>query len=481
MAPWVGYIRVSSVGGRKGDRFHSPDEQAAAIQAWADRQGQAVVVLEPELDESGGRADRPKLTEAVEGIEQGRYAGLVVAYMSRAMRSTKHLLAMWDRIEDAGGHVVTIRENIDTSTATGRMQRTMLAAIDEHELDIHRERFANLRESATARGIWQRRQTPTGYRRDDETRKLVPDERADEVRCAFRDRAAGRPLTQVATELEMTTSGARQLLRNRVYLGELHVGEHVNKNAHPPLVDEALFLAAQAQAGAPRPGRGQAEPALLASLVRCCGCSHVMTRGSSGTRKVYGCPTRHSLGRCAAPATVTVDLLDRHVEDVALRELAQLAATATDDGDALDEARATLRKAEGELEAFLEAVDTAGIGSQTAAAAIRSRTERIETARETVERIAASQAAAPAGAILDEWPRLTIGERNHVLRGLLDCVLVERSGGRGVIRPLVDRVRVVRFGAGVAPPAKRGGNAIPLAAIRLPDADDPAVLRVAGP
>src|SRR5712692_7995934 len=327
MPPWLGYRRVSHVGGRSGDRFHSPNEQADVIRAWAKARRERVEMLAPELDESGGRADRPILTAAVERVERGEARGIVVAYLSRASRSVRHLLELWDRIEAAGGQVIAVAENVDTSTPAGRLTRTMLAAIAEHELDLHRDRFEQLRRSATERGIWQRRQTPRGYRRDPVTRRLVPDRRADEVREAFRARADGESPARIAERLGMTPSGVRQLLSNRVYLGELRVGEHVNAAAHEPLVDPDSWEAAQRTVA--RPARSQGPPALLAGLARCAGCGHLLTRGGSAARPVYVCPRNHSGGRCPEPAAVTASLLDAYVERFALAELRELVVTAT--------------------------------------------------------------------------------------------------------------------------------------------------------
>jgi DNA invertase Pin-like site-specific DNA recombinase len=258
MALWVGYRRVSHVGARAGDRFHSPEEQADVIRAWVKRRGDRVDLPAPELDESGGNANRPILAAAVERVERGEVCGIVVAYLSRASRSVRHLLELWDRIEAAGGQVVAVSESIDTSTPAGRLNRTMLAAIAEHELDLHQERFENLRRTATERGIWQRRQTPRGYCRDEATRRLIADERADEVRAAFQARASGESPVRIAERLGMTPSGVRQLLANRVYLGELRVGEHVNPTAHEPLVDLDTWRAVQQRTVArpPRSTRG---------------------------------------------------------------------------------------------------------------------------------------------------------------------------------------------------------------------------------
>lgn len=41
---------------------------------------------------------------------------------------------------------------------------------------------------------------------------------------------------RIAEALDMTPSGAQQLLRNRGYLVQLHVGSYVDEVAHEPLV-----------------------------------------------------------------------------------------------------------------------------------------------------------------------------------------------------------------------------------------------------
>src|SRR4029078_8832412 len=72
-------------------------------------------------------------------------------------------------------------------------------------------------------------------------RRLVPDDQADEVARAFRDRQAGTSILEFAGRLAMTRSGMRALLRNRVYLGELRDGDYVNPRAHAAIVDAPTF------------------------------------------------------------------------------------------------------------------------------------------------------------------------------------------------------------------------------------------------
>lgn len=474
MKPWCGYVRVSHVGERSGDSFRSPEDQAASIEAWAKARNDTVVMLEPELDASGGDSSRPILTQAVEAIEAGQYRGLIVAYLSRASRSVRHLLELWDRIEQAGGQVIAVSENIDTSTPAGRLTRTMLAAIAEHELDLHRERFDDLRASATARGIWQRRQTPLGYDRDQNTRKLVPNSDAKLVKAAFKRAANDEAIARIAADLGMSNQGTRGLLKNRVYLGELKVGQHMNPSAHPAIVTEAQWNAAQRDKSAPRRAKLYTERALLAGLIRCEGCGHVMGRGTvrrrSKTYPSYSCSKQHSAGMCPSPASILATVAHPYVEQIALLELQHVAAEPVSDGSSILEARQALTDAETELAAYLTAISAADVGPEAFAEGANARRANITEARNAVDRLQGDNIA-NAEELVKRWPSLSEQHRNQVLSGLLEAVVIRR--GR---LPAADKIRVFKHGAGILPTYAGGGKALPITQLPFPDDTDPRVL-----
>jgi hypothetical protein len=79
------------------------------------------------------------------------------------------------------------------------------------------------------------------------------------------------------------------------------------------------------------------------------------------------------------------------------------------------------------------------------------------------------------------WTTLGGYERNTLLRSLMRAVIVARAGGRGARRPLADRVRVLAYDAAIELPAEgRGERPIGIRPIRLPELDDPGVLRMPG-
>lgn len=454
----AGYIRVSHVGAREAERFHSPDDQAEQIRAWAKRHRKRVKILPAELDAKGSDRDRPIFRQAVEGVKQGKYEGVVVAYLSRAGRDLRLMLDLWDEVEQAGGTIWSVKENIDASTPNGKLQRNILASIDQHYLEERRADFDRVRRSAVERGVWAFRQTPRGYRKGAD-RKLAPDRQAPSVRAAFKNRAAGVAISQIARDIKMTTSGVRQMIANRVYLGELRVGPYLNRTAHEPIVDPDTWHAAQRSQ--PRPARS-GQPALAAGLVRCSGCGHVMSR--SGTNRVYICARQHSGGACKEPAAVTATLIDTIVNNYGRELWDSLAASATQ-GDTAEAARAELVEAERELAAYLGAVSAVDVGAEAFGEGARTRRDRVLKARDALDVELGKQLAVPEGV---EWEDVPVQLRNQFLRDTLAAVVVKRAGGRGSRTPLPERVRIL----------ERDFPLTPLKPIPLPRLDVPHVLGV---
>jgi DNA invertase Pin-like site-specific DNA recombinase len=77
---------------------------------------------------------------------------LVVTELSRMTRSLMHLLQLVQEFETKKISLVSLRENIDTSTATGRAFLSIIGAINQMERELKAERTAAGREAAKARG-----------------------------------------------------------------------------------------------------------------------------------------------------------------------------------------------------------------------------------------------------------------------------------------------------------------------------------------
>lgn len=99
---------------------------------------------------TGTKSDRPELKTMLLTLREGDT--LVVESFSRLSRSTKDLLAMVDKLSSMGVHLVSLKENLDTTTATGKLMLTMLSALSQFERDLIAERTVDGLKAARARG-----------------------------------------------------------------------------------------------------------------------------------------------------------------------------------------------------------------------------------------------------------------------------------------------------------------------------------------
>ena len=124
---------------------------------------------------SGGRADnRPGLQAALDRVcctgDERRV--LVVYSLSRLARSTKDAISIGERLRKAGADLVSLTEQIDTSSAAGRMIFRLLAVLAEFERDLVSERTRAGHAHKRARGECIG-QIPFGYRLGDDGARLV--------------------------------------------------------------------------------------------------------------------------------------------------------------------------------------------------------------------------------------------------------------------------------------------------------------------
>ena len=87
---------------------------------------------------SGKDTNRPRLQEMLEYIREDDT--VYVEEFSRLGRSTADLLNTVQQIEDVGAKFVSLKENFDTKTPTGKLQMTMMASIAEFERSMILER-----------------------------------------------------------------------------------------------------------------------------------------------------------------------------------------------------------------------------------------------------------------------------------------------------------------------------------------------------
>lgn len=78
---------------------------------------------------TGTRKDRPELQKMLENLSNGDT--VVIESLSRLGRSTKNLIELMELFNDKGVNLVSLKENIDTTTPTGKLLFTLISAISQ--------------------------------------------------------------------------------------------------------------------------------------------------------------------------------------------------------------------------------------------------------------------------------------------------------------------------------------------------------------
>lgn len=98
--------------------------------------------------------NRPKLQELLDYVREGDK--VYIKDFSRLARSTKDLIDIIDNLKEKKVSLISLNENLDTATPTGKMLVTMIGAIDEFEranmLERQREGIAIAVEKGKYKG-----------------------------------------------------------------------------------------------------------------------------------------------------------------------------------------------------------------------------------------------------------------------------------------------------------------------------------------
>ena len=427
---------MSHGGGRSGESFISPDDQAKRIKAACRRDGLRLVDVVREMDVSGGTplARRPGLRRAVELVEAKKVETIVVAYMDRLVRSVAVQLELVERVERAGGSILTLDHGALTNgNATQRLSATMLGAVNAYQRELVAERTHEAKERAVARGVAPFPKIPFWLRRGEGKRLEHDPKRAPIAVDALRLRAEGATVKEVRAFLaehgiRLSFHGVQSFLTSRLLLGELHFGKSSNLAAFSPLVDAATFNRIQ-RIRLPR-GRRPKSERLLARLgvLRCATCGSRMVVGfrstSDGKRyEYYRCPP---VGDCPRRVTIAADGIEQAVEQEVRRLLQGMKGRASARTGAREAAREA-EQAQGELEAAIRAFH----GLEVEPAAVE-RLQELRDARDAAAEKADELANFDDSLVIDadrDWELLNLAERRALIRAVLESVRV--APGRG--------------------------------------------------
>ncbi len=141
------YIRVST------DK-QSTDSQLEAIKDAIQRSGDVLVQVYEDHAISGGkcRQDRPALDSMLKDAGAGKFDKVGAFDITRLGRSLPDLIATLNELQKSNVDLQFLQNDLDTSTAGGRMLFSIFGAIGEFERSLIRERVKSGLEKAKKQG-----------------------------------------------------------------------------------------------------------------------------------------------------------------------------------------------------------------------------------------------------------------------------------------------------------------------------------------
>src|SRR5216683_7275643 len=142
------YARVSTA-----NMGQDPTMQTRELEELCQRRGWDIFGRYVDQGISGARDSRPELNRLMGDAHSRRFDVIAVWKFDRFARSVSHLLRALETFRALGIEFVSLSENVDTSTPTGKMVFTVLGAVAELERSLIAERVRAGLRHARAKGV----------------------------------------------------------------------------------------------------------------------------------------------------------------------------------------------------------------------------------------------------------------------------------------------------------------------------------------
>lgn len=217
----LAYCRVSTE--EQAEEGFSIEGHADKLRAYSALRdlGEVVVIADP--GRSGKDMKRPGLQELLAAVEAGHVSHVIVWRLDRLSRNLSDLILLADRFGELGIALHSVSENLDLSSASGRMFYNILGTFAQYFREQLSENVRMGNERAVKEGRWINH-PKTGYDLIDGA--LIPNADAVRVQEVFRLRGERVSYRIISERTGPNFSTVSSILKSEIYLGRvLHNGQ----------------------------------------------------------------------------------------------------------------------------------------------------------------------------------------------------------------------------------------------------------------
>ena len=259
---------------------------------------------------SGKDLNRPGIQLILDNIEKERkFDGIIFFRLDRITRNPRDLYALIDLFRDKNVDFISVRENLDSSTAIGRVVIGILGLLSAFERELTGERVKASAIARVRQGKWVGGFLAHGYKLEKNGdplpngrqphKVILNPELAPKLRIIWEMAANNKSLMEIGQELERqgvkTCHGKAwrkqtlsAVIKNPFYKGYILYSKELHKGIHEAMIEPAIWEKANRIVKAKLPGHGFSRKPktynyLLSGLLKCGKCgSHLISVSNKG-------------------------------------------------------------------------------------------------------------------------------------------------------------------------------------------------------
>jgi site-specific DNA recombinase len=209
------YKRVSTSTQVDGASLEIQDEK---LRAYCTLQSLEIVEIYEDAGLSGKNIDRPAFKQMMKDAQDKKFDTIVIYKLDRLTRSVKDFHELAEKLDRLNISLVSVTQNLDTSTPVGRLLRNVLVDFANFEREMIVERVMDSKYSLAEKGQWLGGTAPFGYKVEDKKLILIP-EQAEVVKQIYDDYLKGLSIRKLMNKYGLNMFTITYVLRNPVYTG----------------------------------------------------------------------------------------------------------------------------------------------------------------------------------------------------------------------------------------------------------------------